>query len=320
MIIITGAAGFIGSCFVSKLNQLGYKDLVLVDNFNNLKKKNLDSKRYKKAIQRDQFLSWFEENSLLITYVFHLGARTDTTELDSTIFKELNLNYSKKLWNICSNNDIPFFYASSAATYGIGEFGFTDNLEIISQLRPLNPYGISKNDFDIWAIKQKEKPSYWIGLKFFNVYGPNEYHKGRMASVIYHSYQQIKKNGEMQLFRSHKDEYKDGEQLRDFIYVKDITEVLAFLLENRIPNSIYNLGSGVERSFNDLVKSVFVSIKKKVQIKYIDIPLDIRESYQYFTKAQMTKLQEAGYNNAFTSLEDGIFDYVTGYLSKNKYY
>ena len=320
MIIITGAAGFIGSCFVSKLNQLGYKDLVLVDNFNNLKKKNLDSKRYKKAIPRDKFLSWFEENSLLITYVFHLGARTDTTELDSTIFKELNLNYSKKLWDICSNNDIPFFYASSAATYGIGEFGFTDNLEIISQLRPLNPYGISKNDFDIWAIKQKEKPSYWIGLKFFNVYGPNEYHKGRMASVIYHSYQQIKKNGEMQLFRSHKDEYKDGEQLRDFIYVKDITEVLAFLLENRIPNSIYNLGSGVERSFNDLVKSVFVSIKKKVQIKYIDIPLDIRESYQYFTKAQMTKLQEAGYNNAFTSLEDGIFDYVTGYLSKNKYY
>ncbi|MEE2931467.1 MAG: ADP-glyceromanno-heptose 6-epimerase [Bacteroidota bacterium] len=320
MIVITGAAGFIGSCFVSKLNQLGYKDLVLVDNFNNLKKKNLDSKRYKKAIPRDKFLSWFEENSLLITYVFHLGARTDTTELDSTIFKELNLKYSKKLWNICSNNDIPFFYASSAATYGIGEFGFTDNLEIISQLRPLNPYGISKNDFDIWAIKQKEKPSYWIGLKFFNVYGPNEYHKGRMASVIYHSYQQIKKNGEMQLFRSHKDEYKDGEQLRDFIYVKDITEVLAFLLENRIPNSIYNLGSGVERSFNDLVKSVFVSIKKKVQIKYIDIPLDIRESYQYFTKAQMTKLQEAGYNNAFTSLEDGIFDYVTGYLSKNKYY
>ena len=320
MIIITGAAGFIGSCFVSKLNQLGYKDLVLVDNFNNLKKKNLYSKRYKKAIPRDKFLSWFEENSLLITYVFHLGARTDTTELDSTIFKELNLNYSKKLWNICSNNDIPFFYASSAATYGIGEFGFTDNLEIISQLRPLNPYGISKNDFDIWAIKQKEKPSYWIGLKFFNVYGPNEYHKGRMASVIYHSYQQIKKNGEMQLFRSHKDEYKDGEQLRDFIYVKDITEVLAFLLENRIPNSIYNLGSGVERSFNDLVKSVFVSIKQKVQIKYIDIHLDIRESYQYFTKAQMTKLQEAGYNNAFTSLEDGIFDYVTGYLSKNKYY
>ena len=320
MIVITGAAGFIGSCFVSKLNQLGYKDLILVDNFNNLKKKNLDSKRYKKAIPRDQFLSWFEENPLLITYVFHLGARTDTTELDSTIFKELNLNYSKKLWDICSNNDIPFFYASSAATYGIGEFGFADNLEIISQLRPLNPYGISKNDFDIWAIKQKEKPSYWIGLKFFNVYGPNEYHKGRMASVIYHSYQQIKKNGEMQLFRSHKDEYKDGEQLRDFIYVKDITEVLAFLLENRIPNSIYNLGSGVERSFNDLVKSVFVSIKKKVQIKYIDIPLDIRESYQYFTKAQMTKLQEAGYNNAFTSLEDGIFDYVTGYLSKNKYY
>ena len=320
MIVITGAAGFIGSCFVSKLNQLGYKDLILVDNFNNLKKKNLDYKRYKKAISRDQFLSWFEENPLLITYVFHLGARTDTTELDSTIFKELNLNYSKKLWNICSNNDIPLFYASSAATYGIGEFGFTDNLEIISQLRPLNPYGISKNDFDIWAIKQKEKPSYWIGLKFFNVYGPNEYHKGRMASVIYHSYQQIKKNGEMQLFRSHKDEYKDGEQLRDFIYVKDITEVLAFLLENRIPNSIYNLGSGVERSFNDLVKSVFVSIKKKVQIKYIDIPLDIRESYQYFTKAQMTKLQEAGYNNAFTSLEDGIFDYVTGYLSQNKYY
>ena len=320
MIVITGAAGFIGSCFVSKLNQLGYKDLILVDNFNNLKKKNLDYKRYKKAIPRDQFLSWFEENPLLITYVFHLGARTDTTELDSTIFKELNLNYSKKLWDICSNNDIPFFYASSAATYGIGEFGFTDNLEIISQLRPLNPYGISKNDFDIWAIKQKEKPSYWIGLKFFNVYGPNEYHKGRMASVIYHSYQQIKKNGEMQLFRSHKDEYKDGEQLRDFIYVKDITEVLAFLLENRIPNSIYNLGSGVERSFNDLVKSVFVSIKKKVQIKYIDIPLDIRESYQYFTKAQMTKLQEAGYNNAFTSLEDGIFDYVTGYLSQNKYY
>ena len=320
MIVITGAAGFIGSCFVSKLNQLGYKDLILVDNFNNLKKKNLDYKRYKKAIPRDQFLSWFEENPLLITYVFHLGARTDTTELDSTIFKELNLNYSKKLWDICSNNDIPFFYASSAATYGIGEFGFADNLEIISQLRPLNPYGISKNDFDIWAIKQKEKPSYWIGLKFFNVYGPNEYHKGRMASVIYHSYQQIKKNGEMQLFRSHKDEYKDGEQLRDFIYVKDITEVLAFLLENRIPNSIYNLGSGVERSFNDLVKSVFVSIKKKVQIKYIDIPLDIRESYQYFTKAQMTKLQEAGYNNAFTSLEDGIFDYVTGYLSKNKYY
>lgn len=320
MIVITGAAGFIGSCFVSKLNQLGYSDLILVDDLIPVKKKNLDNKRFKNIISRAEFLNWFSDHFSLVSHVFHLGARTDTTELDVEIFKELNLNYSKKLWAICTSNNIPFFYASSAATYGIGEFGFSDNLEIIPELSPLNPYGISKNDFDKWVITQKQTPSYWIGLKFFNVYGPNEYHKGRMASVILHSYHQIKDTGEMKLFRSHKEEFKDGEQLRDFIYVKDIIDVLSFLLENKIPNSIYNLGSGTERSFNDLVKSVFQALDQEIRIKYIDIPIDIRDSYQYFTKAEMEKLKEVGYKKSFTNLEDGVSDYVRKYLRHNIYY
>lgn len=321
MIVITGAAGFIGSCLVSKLNKLGHKDLILVDDFSkSIKNKNLENKSFHSIIERKDFFEWNKHNYKSIEYIFHIGARTDTTESNNIIFNELNLEYSKRLWRICIKHQIHFIYASSAATYGAGEFGFDDNLDIIKNLTPLNPYAISKNDFDKWVLLQNEYPPFWVGLKFFNVYGPNEYHKGRMASVILHAYQQISNTGRMKLFRSHKKGYKDGEQLRDFIYVQDVIEVLCFMLEVKSTNTIYNLGSGVPRSFNDLVKATFSSMNKTPNIEYIDIPEDIRETYQYFTKANMKKLINAGYKKPFRTLESGINDYVKRYLESGAYY
>jgi ADP-L-glycero-D-manno-heptose 6-epimerase len=321
MIIVTGAAGFIGSCLVSKLNQEGFNDIVIVDDFSDASKmKNLEGKKYSQQVHRDVFIQWLKENQRLVQFVFHIGARTDTTEFNKDIFDRLNLNYTKDIWNICVEFGLPLVYASSAATYGLGEFGYEDNHDIIEKLKPLNPYGNSKNDFDKWAIKQEKKPYFWVGLKFFNVYGPNEYHKGRMASVIFHAYNQIKEKGEVKLFRSHNPDYKDGEQLRDFVYVKDVVSVCYFLLHHRKDSGIYNLGSGKARTFLDLVKNTFSAVNKEPKINFIDTPIDIRDKYQYFTEANMTKLKSIGYSQPFHTLEEGVKDYVQNYLEGHKYF
>ncbi|MEJ6982495.1 ADP-glyceromanno-heptose 6-epimerase [Pedobacter sp. P351] len=320
MIIITGAAGFIGSCLVHKLNSEGYNDLVLVDDFSDAEQnKNFEGKRFSKKVERDDFVEWLKENHLHVQFVFHLGARTDTTEFDYDLLNRLNLDYTKDVWRTCVQFGLPLVYASSAATYGLGEEGYDDDESRLEQLKPLNPYGDSKNDFDIWAVKQERKPFFWAGLKFFNVYGPNEYHKGRMASVIFHTYNQIIKSGEMKLFQSHNPEFKDGEQMRDFVYVKDVVEVMYFLMHHRKDSGIYNLGSGKARTFLDLAKNTFKALGKEPKIQFIPTPEDIRDKYQYFTEAKMDKLTVIGYHKPFSSLEEGVDDYVKNYLSEGKY-
>jgi ADP-L-glycero-D-manno-heptose 6-epimerase len=321
MIIVTGAAGFIGSCLIAKLNELNFNYIIAVDDFSNEEKnKNLVGKKIKERVERTDFFQWLDQNNREVEFLFHIGARTDTTEFNKEIFDTLNVNYSKHVWEACVKYQIPLVYASSAATYGLGELGYDDNENEIHLLKPLNPYGDSKNDFDNWALKQEEKPFFWAGLKFFNVYGPNEYHKSRMASVIWHAYRQILSNGSLKLFKSHKPEYQDGEQIRDFIYVKDLVDVCIFLMEHRKNSGIYNLGTGKARSFNDLGKSTFTALDKPVQINYIDTPLDIRDKYQYFTEANMKKLIDIGYLKPFYTLEEGVKDYVQNYLVKGLYW
>jgi ADP-L-glycero-D-manno-heptose 6-epimerase len=321
MIIVTGAAGFIGSCLIQKLNELKFRYIIAVDDFSNSEKNlNLANKAIMERVDRKDLFAWLEKNNREVEFFFHIGARTDTTEFDTAIFDELNLDYSKKVWEACVNYQIPLVYASSAATYGLGEHGYEDKEELISSLKPLNPYGDSKNDFDIWALNQSKKPFFFAGLKFFNVYGPNEYHKGRMASVIWHAYQQITKNGTLKLFKSHRSDFKDGEQMRDFIYVKDLIDVCIFLMEHRKNSGIYNLGTGKARSFNDLGVATFQALGLTPTIEYIDTPADIRDKYQYFTEATMQKLRSIGYDKPFTSLEDGVEDYVQNYLVKQLYY
>lgn len=320
MIIVTGAAGFIGSNLVRKLNDERFKDIVLVDDFSKTKKSdNYQNKTYTEKVDRNEFFQWLKENNKFVEFIFHLGARTDTTEFDKKVFDKLNLNYTKQMWNACVEYGLPLVYASSAATYGGGEWGYNDSHEIVEKLVPLNPYGESKNEFDKWALKQEQKPYFWAGLKFFNVYGPNEYHKGRMASVIMHAYNQIKETGKMKLFRSHRPDYKDGEQERDFVYVKDLVNVLYFLMNHRKDSGLYNLGTGKARTFNDLVKSTFAAMNLKENIEYIDTPLDIRDKYQYFTEAKMEKLRSIGYTADFTSLENGVADYVRNYLMGHQF-
>lgn len=321
MIVITGAAGFIGSCLLSRLNKDGIQDILLVDEFSNAEKaENYKGKEFTGMMERSKFIDWFRTNASSVTFVYHIGARTDTTEFNRSIFDELNVNYSKAIWEICAKARIPMMYASSAATYGLGEFGYEDDESKIPQLKPLNPYGDSKNEFDIWALQQKDAPPYWAGFKFFNVYGPNEYHKARMASVIFHSFNQIRQNGSVKLFRSHNPNYSDGGQLRDFVYVKDLVEVLFYTYKHKLPDGIYNLGSGKARTFLDLAKATFAALGKEPKIDFIDTPVDIRDKYQYFTEASMSKLSRAGYTKPFTSLEEGVSDYVKHYLIGHKYY
>lgn len=318
MIVITGAAGFIGSCLAARLNEERFFDLVLVDDFSKKEKEaNYRDKKFHALVDRAQFPMWLAENQKYVQFVFHLGARTDTTEFNQAIFDELNLNYSKTVWNLCCEYSLPLVYASSAATYGAGEHGYDDRHDIIPSLQPLNPYGKSKNDFDIWALEQQEQPFFWAGLKFFNVYGPNEYHKQRMASVVFHAFNQIGKTGMLRLFRSHRPDYGDGMQMRDFVYVKDLVEICLFLMHHRKGNGIYNLGSGEARTFLDLGKSVFAAMDKTEHIEFIDTPEDIRDKYQYFTEANMSKMRAIGYAKPFTSLESGISDYVKNYLLQN---
>lgn len=321
MIIVTGAAGFIGSCLVGQLNQLGFKDIVLVDDFNKPGKgNNYKDKTFTTRVDRSGFIEWIPENHRFIQFIFHLGARTDTTEFNVAVFNELNLNYSKKVWNRCVEFGIPLLYASSAATYGMGEHGYDDDHDLVGWLKPLNPYGESKNDFDRWALSQERKPYFWTGIKFFNVYGPNEFHKGRMASVIFHAFNQIRDTGKMRLFRSHHPDCKDGEQLRDFISVFDAVDVMIFLMNHRKDPGIYNLGTGIARTFNDLVRYTFAAMKLPQNIEFIDTPEDIRDKYQYFTEAKVDKLRSIGYTKDFLRLEQGIHDYVKNYLNPGNYF
>ena len=323
MIIVTGAVGFIGSCLIGKLNREGYKDVVAVDAFDNPDKNaNLANKTLSARISRDSFFEWLEAHEKQVQFVFHLGARTDTAEQDKQVFDELNLRYSKQVWEACVAYGIPLIYASSAATYGLGEQGFDDNHAIVSDLQPLNLYGESKLAFDQWALEQDAQPYFWAGIKFFNVYGPNEYHKNRMASVVYHAYNQIKNQGLVKLFRSHHPDYAHGEQKRDFIYVKDVVSVLFWLMLHRKPadSGLYNLGTGQAETFRHLAESLFYALNRSPNITYIDTPADIRDQYQYFTQANMAKLRSIGYDKPFYSLADGIADYVQQYLEANTYY
>jgi ADP-L-glycero-D-manno-heptose 6-epimerase len=321
VIVITGAAGFIGSYLAGYLNTLGFNRLILVDDFSDVKKAaNLAGKEYIEKVHREQFFEWQKAHPDFIKYIFHLGARTDTTEMDYAIHKKWNLDYSKRIWELCTENNISLVYASSAATYGNGEHGYKDDHNIIKQLAPLNPYGVSKNQFDIWALEQGTAPPFWAGLKFFNVFGPNEYHKARMASVIFHAFNQVKTTGAVKLFRSHNPDYKDGEQIRDFIYVKDVTAICVWLMQNQPANGLYNTGTGKARTFVDLVTAIFHTLQLPVDIQFIDTPTDIRDKYQYFTEADMTKLRQAGYDKPFYSLEEGVAEYVSKYLQGGKYY
>lgn len=321
MMVVTGAAGFIGSCLISKLNQENFNYIVAVDDFSNSEKqKNLEGKKIKEYVNRDSFFAWLDRNHKEVEFVFHIGARTDTTEKDWATLDRLNLHYTKILWQACCEYQIPMIYASSAATYGDGSLGYKDDEELAEKLEPLNLYGKSKNDFDKWAIEQEEKPFFWAGLKFFNVYGPNEYHKTRMASVVFHASKQVRNTGSMKLFRSHREDYKDGEQTRDFIYVKDVIDVIFFLMRHRKDSGIYNLGTGKGRTFLDLAHSLFAAMDKEPQISFIDTPLDIRDKYQYFTEADMSKLRSIGYDKPFHSLEDGVKDYVQNYLLEGAYF
>ncbi|MEM1325662.1 MAG: ADP-glyceromanno-heptose 6-epimerase [Bacteroidota bacterium] len=316
MIILTGAAGFIGSYYLDAVQR---EEVILVDEFSRAdKQRNLEGKHFSLKIHRDIFLNWWEKNEVEVGAVIHIGARTDTTEQSVELFNQLNLDYTKAIWNICTERQIPLIYASSAATYGLGEHGYVDSHGIVSKLQPLNPYGRSKNDFDAWALAQDKTPPFWAGLKFFNVYGPNEYHKGRMASVIFHAFNQIEKTGKMKLFRSHRADIADGHQSRDFVYVKDVVKVIEFLRKgsDQLSSGLYNLGTGQARTFLDLVNATFTAMNREPNLEFIDTPADIRDTYQYFTEADIAKLRSIGYEADFVSLEEGVEDYVREYLMK----
>jgi ADP-L-glycero-D-manno-heptose 6-epimerase len=320
MIIVTGAIGFIGSVLVGKLNSMGLNRLVIVDDFSREDKlANLSGKECAMRIHRDGLADWFDVHYSDVEFVFHIGARTDTAEFDVAVFDKLNLNYSKMVWKKCTAYNIPLIYASSAATYGMGELGYEDRHDIVAKLKPLNPYGESKNNFDKWVLQQNETPPFWTGFKFFNVYGPNEYHKSRMASVVFHAFHQIKTTGKMKLFRSHHPDFEDGRQLRDFVYVKDVADVLVYFMKNRKTSGLYNLGTGKARAFLDLANAVFAALGKAPVIEFIDTPEDIRDKYQYFTEANMQKVRDYGYQTPFYELEEGVMDYVKNYLMTGKY-
>ena len=312
MIVITGAAGFIASNVVEVLNNGGCRDLVLVDDFSREnRRRNYEDKQYLCLINRDTFFEWFNNNHNNIEFIIHLGARTDTTEFDYNVFQKLNVDYTLGIWKLCTLYQIPLVYASSAATYGMGDLGYDDRHDIVERLQPLNPYGRSKNEIDKFILSQTEQPPFWAGLKFFNVYGPNEFHKGKMASVILHAYRQIKETGKVKLFRSHNPAFADGQQLRDFVYVKDVAKVILWLMEHRPASGLYNVGTGQARSFYDLADNTFKAMGRETRIEFINMPVEIRDKYQYFTEANMGKLRAAGYHEPFTSLEDGVKEYVS---------
>jgi len=317
-IVVTGGAGFIGSCIVRSLNDRGIEDITIVDNISSTDKwMNLRNKKYREYINRDAFLGRLDEFKGNVTHIIHMGACSSTTERDFDFLYRNNFEYTKALWSFSADNGISFIYASSAATYGDGRGGFDDRADI-GELLPLNGYGYSKQLFDLWAEKQEKTPAQHVGFKFFNVYGPNEYFKGTMASVILHSYDQIREDGKVRLFKSYRDGYKDGGQLRDFVYVKDICRTVLFMMDHKEISGLFNLGTGRARSFYDLAKATFDALGMDTNIEYIDMPEALRGKYQYFTEAKMDKLREAGYREPFHSLEEGAADYVQNYLMKGR--
>ncbi len=320
MILITGGAGFIGSVLAKKLNELGHNDLVIVDKLAASEKwKNLRGIKYSEYIHADElFAGDYDDLIAEADIVFHMGACSSTTEKDVDFLMKNNVAYTKALFRFAAAKNIPFIYASSAATYGEGENGYSDDHEKIPALMPLNPYGYSKQVVDEWILSEPHKPDHWFGLKFFNVFGPNEYHKEEMRSLVHKAFEQIKESWSVKLFKSHRADFKDGEQLRDFIYVKDVVRVMLELADpdKQSYSGIYNLGTGKARSFHDLVKATFKAMNVTPKIEFIDMPESIRNQYQYFTQAEMNKLHHALESMTFTSLEDGVTDYVTNYLMK----
>ncbi|MCM2351520.1 MAG: ADP-glyceromanno-heptose 6-epimerase [Bacteriovoracaceae bacterium] len=326
MILVTGAAGFIGSVIVKQLNDKGHEDIILCDHFESGDKwKNLRGLKYDSFVQVEKLFDhpiWKKPAGLKAIY--HMGACSDTTELDMDFLYENNTQYTNQLLTLATQKNIPIVYASSAATYGAGEQGYVDDHKGIPALKPLNKYGYSKQLSDEWILKQKKKPKVWFGVKFFNVFGPNEYHKGKMSSVVYQSFNQIRDVGEVKLFKSHRPDYKDGEQLRDFVYVKDVVRAMIELIEagKKKPtlSGIYNLGTGEARSFHDLVKATFTSMDLKPRIHFIDMPLELRNQYQYYTQAEMGKLKKALPKFKFMKLEDAVNDYVRNHLGQAEQY
>ncbi len=319
MIVVTGAAGFIGSNIVNELIVSGYKDIICVDLPGELEKsiyfQHFDSTRF---VQHNELFDFIKNNHHFIQYVVHMGANSDTSNPDKSVYVEYNLEYSIRLWDACVEFGLPLIYASSAATYGDGHMGYNDAHEVVENLQPLNHYGWSKNEFDKYALSAPQKPFYWSGLKFFNVYGPNENHKNGMSSVVAKAFKDISRTKGTRLFRSHRKEYMDGYQTRDFIYVKDVCDVIIFLMENRPESGIFNVGTGVSRTFLDLANATFAAMNVHPKIDFVDTPLHLRDKYQYFTEANVAKLRALGYNRPFYTLEEGVKEYVTQYLQPNK--
>lgn len=325
MKIITGGAGFIGSAICWKLNTLGNKDILIVDeDTSGTKQENLKGLNYLDFIDKDSFLKKVHSGAInyKVDTIYHMGACSSTTENNMDYLIENNVEYSKSLGNWCFKNNAKYIYASSAATYGNGSLGFEEDLDLIPQLKPLNKYGLSKQMFDLWVIENKLHNKF-VGLKYFNVFGPNENHKGDMRSMVNKAYTQIYETGKLKLFKSLKPEYKDGEQMRDFIYVKDAVEMTLYFdpfnEAGKNGTGIYNIGSGTAATWLDAANAVFKALGKEPNIEFIDMPENIREQYQYFSKANITKLRNAGYENKIMKLEDSIEDYVKNYLVDGKY-
>lgn len=319
MIILTGGAGFIGSCFLWKLNQEGEKDIIVVDRLGDTSKwKNLRGKDFVDFIEKDNFLAILENESLFsdVKTVFHIGACTSTIEKDASYLLKNNYEYSKILAKWALNKKIPFYYASSAATYGDGKQGYSDNDSVTPKLFPLNMYGFSKQLFDLWILKNGLSKKI-VGFKYFNVFGPNEYHKGPMRSLVVKAFQQIKLKGKIKLFKSYRPEYRNGEQKRDFIYIKDVIDLMYRFYKNRRLKGIFNIGTGEARTWNDLAKAIFSALNMIPNIEYIEMPTEIKDKYQYFTEADLSKLKNHKVNFGFSSLEDAVADYVKNYLNKN---
>ena len=319
MIVVTGAAGFIGSCIVAKLNERGEQDLILVDHLHDgLKEKNLEGKKYTQYHDKKDFLELVKQNQLTdVKCVIHMGACSSTTLQDEKYFEENNYQYTRTLAQWAMDHGVRFIYASSAATYGDGSTGYCDDDETVRQCSPLNLYGESKQKLDRWALDEGLTDKI-VGLKFFNVFGPNEYHKGDMRSVVAKAYRRVADEGEISLFKSYNEHYGNGQQMRDFIYVKDAVDIVLFFVDHAAINGIFNVGTGQARTWNDLAEALFAAVKKPSSIEYIEMPEVLKSRYQYFTQADMTKLRNAGYTKPFTSLEDAVGDYA-GYLSAHRY-
>jgi len=320
MIVLTGAAGFIGSCLLSRLNEAGRKDIITVDHLDDdLKTKNLKGKRFLDYFDKKDFIDHVRSNQLSgeVEMILHMGACSSTILDDANYYEENNFLYTKELSLWCLNHNAKFIYASSAATYGDGKQGYSDDHSSLKKYKPLNLYGESKHKFDLWALDEGFLDKF-VGLKFFNVFGPNEYHKGAMRSVILKAYKGVAEDGVMRLFKSYDDNYADGQQKRDFIYIKDAVDMTMFFVQNPDLAGIYNIGTGKARAWNDVANALFAAVGKEPEIEYIDMPVEIRDQYQYFTQADMTKLRQAGYAKPFMELEDSVADYAK-YLERRSY-